>query len=316
MGRLLASLCLAVAALVLPACTGSDEAAPPPAAPPPAAPPPVEAPAPPPVGATAPELSPGPPAPPAETAPDETGPAPAATETAPAASIDLAAVALRADDLPDGTQVLQEGYIDADGTEALYRRLFATEGLTLGASRIFGVECEVALFADAETSRAALERIRQAIATEDGASSYFSQLLANVTGGEVVSLQGTTVPQAEIAEDAVVSSFTFSANDRDYAGVIAFLRYGALQTSVLAIGDGSDLDPNGLDTLVATLSERALLAAQALPPGSLPGDAPPATGEPAPAETAPGPTGTEAPPTDTAPPPPPAESPPTDEPIA
>ena len=122
----------------------------------------------------------------------------------------LAAVALRASELPDGTTVSQEGYTQAQGTQALYRRIFATQGLTLGATSIFGLECEVALFADAKTSRDALARIRDALRTDEGASSYFAQLLATVAacgGGHATIDRSKPSLWDLIAEDPHLSRF-------------------------------------------------------------------------------------------------------------
>jgi hypothetical protein len=175
----------------------------------------------------------------------------------PVGTPDLSQMALRATDLPPGTNVKHQGYVHETGYVAAYKREFGAT--RLGHARLISLESEIELDKTADDASLTFFALQLVIAQKSARAQLEREMLKDARGQFSLRVRKVTVEKPRtlrIGDGALVIPMTLSTSLGRIRAAIAFGVRDRVETvMVAAAAPGSRLTATDLAPLIAATAD-------------------------------------------------------------
>ena len=190
--------------------------------------------------------------------------APSAPAEAPVDAPDLAAIAVAPRELPVELRLLSEGYVDPDGSVALYDNEYeAFDTATIGTSEVFGLGSTIGLASSEAEAVFVFEIAAAALTAEGGVARLLGIGIAEVTSASVSFVDEASAEIDDIAERTVSARVTVELPEGSVDALFIVFQRGPIVGTLYAIGTAYGVYADDIIPLARAMDKRAARALDA-----------------------------------------------------
>ena len=168
---------------------------------------------------------------------------------------DLTAMALSASDLPKGTRIARQQYVEDRETLGSYEREFDTSSARFGSSVVMSVESDVSLLRSAKEA-AGFFLVFRALFASPGIEQDFAQAFSEGAGTKVAAVEIELQEALPAGDEAVAVLVRFSIGTLTFRSVFVFVRVGRVIGALIVAGEAPKFRFADLGPLADTFAKR------------------------------------------------------------